>query len=318
MKKQIAWGTSKLLEMYIKNTGEIPFEYCIDDFTEKGSFASLPIKKSDQILKEEKGSFKIIIFAVSNRSLQEISLKLNQVGLQYGVDYIYYSDFFYNDFVKKVESRLGFVLDPKIYRFALSYTLNSRTLIQTTILGTWLFLELINHLNDVEGEIAEVGAFQGGNALCSLNFMSQLNSKRFYIFDSFEGFPELSEFDPSIFCKGDLNIETTLQEILDAFAVFPEAIVIKGFVPDTLSKLSTDEKFSLVFYDCDLYQPALDTYEFFWDRIVPGGFLVIHDYKTQEGGFVGVEKATHEFFDPRKIDVVSFFENTMAIVKKPI
>jgi len=316
MQKKIAWGTSKLLEMYLAEGGAGRFDYCIDDFSKISDIYGLPIRKSDSLSQEKRGSFQIVIFAVSNKSLQEIIFKLNKLGLSYGADFIYYSDFFYNNFLRKIERSLGFKIDHRIYSFALSFTLNSRTLIHTTILGSWLFLELINHLNDINGSIAEVGAFQGGNALCTLQFMNQLNPKKFYIFDSFAGFPELSPNDPPSARRGDYNIETTFQAIQDTFSVFSEARVIKGFVPETFNKVPKGEKFSLVFYDCDLYQPALDTFNFFWDKIVPGGYMLIHDYKTEKGGFTGVKKATDEFFGPKNVKIFSFFENTMAVIKK--
>lgn len=316
VKKKIAWGTSKLLKMYLDRTEDNPFSYCIDDFSRKDNIYGLPIKKSDSLLKEQKGSFLIVIFAVSNRSLQEICRQLNGLGLAYGDDFIFYSDFFYNDFLLKAKQCLGFEFNPGIYRFALSFTLNSKLLIHATILGTWLFLELMNRLNHTKGQIAEVGAFEGGNSLCALQFMTVLNLKKFYILDSFEGFSELSEYDPKTSQRGDYKIETTFEEIRDIFSRFPEAILLKGFVPETFSKVPNDEKFSLVFYDCDLYQPALDTFEFFWPRIISGGYLIIHDYETEDNGFTGVKKATDEFFKPKKIKPFSFFENTMGVIKK--
>lgn len=314
--KNIAWGTSKLLKMYLAETELNFFDYCIDDFSSEGSIYGLPIKKSKELLKEPKGSFKIVIFAVSNNSLREITFKLNGLGLSYGDDFIFYSDFFYKNFVDKAERRLGIKLDQRIYKLALSYTLNSQLLIHATILGTWLFLEMIKFLNNTAGSIAEIGAFEGGNALCGLQFMAGLNNKKFYIMDSFEGFPELSENDPGSSVKGDYNINTTFEKIRDIFSIFPEAVLIKGFIPLTFDKIGKDEKFSLVFYDCDLYQPALDTFNFFWDKITPGGYLLVHDYEAEEGGFTGVKKATNEFFADKDVKLFSFFENTMALIKK--
>lgn len=315
MRKLIAWGNSKLLKMYLQNKAN-PFSYCIDDFTPELSAGGLIIKKSEELLNEKPGNYQVVIFAISNKSLGEIRKKLHSFGLKYGQDYIFYSDFFLADFQKKAETALGFGLNEKFYRYALSYTLNSQTLIHTTILGTWLFLELLNRTENLPGAVAEIGIFQGGNALAALSFCPRSESKNFYLFDSFEGFPELSAFDPKSFKKGDYNIQTTFQEIADNFAVYPEARLIKGFVPDTFSQIPKDEKFSLVFYDCDLYQPALDTFGFFWDRIVPGGYLLIHDYEAEKGGFEGVKIATDEFFKGKNVQIFSFFENTMALIKK--
>jgi len=316
MTKKIAWGTSKLLKMYLAENGAGGFSYCIDNFSKADKLDGLPIKKSETLLKEKIGSFQIVIFAVSSKSLQEITAKLNEMGLSYQKDFIFYSDFFYDDFLKKAEKDLGFKFNPKFYQSILSFILNSRLAIHTTILGSWLLLELVNRLNKTKGSIAEVGAFEGGNSLCLLNFMAKLNSKNFYIFDSFTGFPRLSRNDPLNFKKGDYDIKTTFPAIQDAFSIFPQARVIKGFVPKTFGQIPKEEKFSLVFYDCDLYQPALDTFSFFWDKITKGGYLAIHDYRTEERGFTGVKKAADEFFEDKNVKLFSFFENTMAIIKK--
>ena len=316
MPKKIAWGTSKLLKMYLTENGADEFSYCVDNFSAVGDICGLPIRKFDALFAEKRGTFQIVIFAVSNKSLQEITSELNGIGLKYKQDFIFYADFFYADFLAKAEKNFNFKFNPKFYQFALSYTLNSSFSIHTTILGSWLFLELIDRLDNIDGSIAEVGAFEGGNALSGLNFMAKLKSKSFYIFDSFAGFPELSQADPKNFGKGDYNIKTTFQKIQDAFAVFPQAHVIKGFVPGTFSKIPEFEKFSLVFYDCDLYQPAIDTFNFFWDKIVPGGYLLIHDYEAEAGGFTGVKQAADEFFKDKKVNLFSFFENTMGVVKK--
>lgn len=314
--KQIAWGTSKLLKMYLERIKTGFFDYCVDNFFEGNEYCGIKVEKPNKILQEKRGSYQIIIFAVSNKSLQEISCELSGMGLYYKKDFIYYSDFFYDNFLKKAEENFGFKFNHRFYQFTLSYTLNSKISIHTTILGSWLFLELINHLNNVKGSIAEIGAFEGGNSLGSLKFMALLNPKDFYIFDSFIGFPELTEDDPAIRKKGDYNIKNNFNEIINNFLIFSEAKVIKGFIPRTFSQVPEKEKFSLVFYDCDLYQPCLDTLNFFWDKIVIGGYLLIHDYETEKGGFTGVRKATEKFFADKDIKLFSFFENTMAVVKK--
>lgn len=316
MKKKIAWGGSKLYEMFVAQSETNPFVYCVDNHTSNKECGGVEVKKTEDLAKETIGSYEVVIFAVSNKALQEISLILNSLGLVYKKDYIYYSDFFYQDFKEKVKNGLGLVLDERLYELALSFTLQSRVSIHTTILGTWLFLELLKQVNDIKGSVAELGAFEGGNALCGLHFLSSLNSKKMFICDSFEGFPELSDYDPATFTGGDYAIESSFQEIVDRFKIFPNASVVKGFIPESLEDIPSDEKFSIVFYDCDLYQPALDTFDYFWDKIVPGGYLIIHDYEVQEGGFVGVKKATDSFFDDKDVKIVSFFENTMAVIQK--
>ncbi|MFO0793848.1 MAG: TylF/MycF/NovP-related O-methyltransferase [Candidatus Brocadiaceae bacterium] len=319
MKKLIAWGNSKLLQMYLLKIKNKPFAYVIDNFTNKTEIAGIPILKSDALAVEKPDTFCVVIFAVSNASLQAILHQLNQMGLRYGKEYLLYSDYFLNNFMENFRHRLGWLPNRNLYNYSLSFTLNSRKLIHTTILGTWLFLEIIKKTSGVKGEIAELGAYEGGNVLCALNFANILGfpTRKYYIFDSFEGFPDLSKYDPLIFKKGDYNTNVSFQEICDNFAMFSNALVIKGYIPETFTQIPESTHFSLVFYDCDLYKPALDTYKYFWDKITSGGYLLIHDYETEPGGFTGVKKATDEFFYGKEISIISFTENTMAVIKKP-
>ncbi|MBF0362584.1 MAG: class I SAM-dependent methyltransferase [Oligoflexia bacterium] len=316
--KYIAWGISKLLMMYLDQDTEkkITFSYCIDDFSKEEYLRGIPIKKSLSLDEEMKNEYCLVIFAVSSHSLFQIKKKLNKMGLKYKEGYIFYSDLFYETFIEKIVERLNLNLNPAIYSYALSFTLNSQTPMQTTILGTWLFLELFNKVKNIDGSIAEIGAFHGGNALSALLFMNHHQKKPFHIIDSFEGFSAPSHFDPARVKKGDLSIEAPYEEIIDTFKPFSNVKLYKGFVPDIFSELNPEERYSLVFYDCDLYQPALDAYAYFWDKIIPGGYLLIHDYETEQGGFEGVKKATIEFFADKNQEVFSFYENTMAIIHK--
>jgi len=54
------------------------------------------------------------------------------------------------------------------------------------------------------------------------------------------------------------------------------------------------KKFSLVHLDCDLKKPTMAALEYFYPRIVKGGFLVMHDHSSY--CWKGAEEAINEFF----------------------
>jgi hypothetical protein len=141
------------------------------------------------------------------------------------------------------------------------------------------------------------------------------DKRKYYIFDSFRGFPEFSENDPE-HLRDSYNFDYNLPRILNLFSTFKKSKIISGFIPDTFKEIDKSERFSLVFYDCDLYQPALDTYKFFWSRMKKGSILLIHDNIATKEGFKGVRKATEEFFIPRGVKFVDFWETTMAVIIK--
>ena len=312
--KKIAWGFSKLFQMHIQSTQDT-FSYCIDSRPSCPEFSGIPVCLPERLNQEVPGTFKVIIFAASNAALVAISNILANRGLLYGKDFEFYSDYFWNDYQEKLSRDLGLQASAANYRYVLAYTLNSRKPIHTTILGSHLFLQLLEKVQELPGgAIAEVGAFEGGNAYCALNHPQYPQSVPYYIIDSFEGFPELHSEDPDTFQKGDYSTGVPYPEIVRDFSLFPQASVIKGFVPEAFKHVH-DARFSLVFYDCDLYQPALDTFAFFWDKIIPGGYLLIHDYESEKGGFEGVKNATQLFFKDQ-VKVTSFYQNTMAVIQK--
>ena len=317
-KKYSAWGANKILYLYLCNTDTNPFSYCVDSYAKEDIIKNLPILSPNALEKEERDSICVVVFAVSNSAIRQISAQLHGMGFCYGDNYLFFSDFYLDSFRERFMRLMGWYPDINIYKYALSFNLNSIRPIHTSVLGTLTFLECLKQTKQLEGDIAEVGAFECGNVLCALNFVvvNGFENKTFYAFDSFEGFPDLSKNDPIARQKGEYQPETSLQEIYDSLKMFPEARIIKGFVPDTFREIPHDSSFSLVFYDADLYQPALDTFEFFWDRIVAGGYLIVHDYEYEPGGFMGVKKAAEEFFSKRGIPIASFFENTMGIIKK--
>lgn len=70
--------------------------------------------------------------------------------------------------------------------------------------------------------------------------------------------------------------------------------IVKGHFASSAAQLPADAAFSSVHLDCDLYKPFASALPYFWSRLAPGGFLIMHDYTTMY--WDGVEKACNEFF----------------------
>lgn len=314
--KQIAWGTSKLFWLYLNNGPKVDWAYVVDDFTEAEEYFGVPVRRSDSIRHEASGKFEITIFAVSSDSIAAILHRLASMGLSYGSHVKLYSDLFAADFAASLQRQLGWTASNALLTYSTAFTLNSRTPVHTTICGNWLILESLRYLKTRKGDVAEVGAYEGGNAICVLQSPIWESARKYYMFDSFEGFPDLSPEDPGSFSAGDYATSKNVQEVIGKLAAHKEASVIKGFVPETFSRLPADVQLSMVFYDCDLYQPALDTYNFCWDRLVPGGLILVHDYFAPPGGFEGVKKATDEFCAAKQVSPLCFWHNTMAVIQK--
>ena len=318
--KYIAWGASKLLELYVAEKKDHGVAVCIDSYSTRSNILGVPVVRPDDVNFDDLSGTVIVIFAASSGAVQSLFSILTLRGLKYGKDFILYSTLFFPAFAEKFYSRFGLQVDRDACRRYEAFVLNSIKPHHTTVLGTVLLDAIINriHQASVPGSIMEVGAFEGGNALALLMLNKKVASRHYFVMDSFEGFPEVSDCDPSQILAGDYATKTPYEQILNGFAGFDNIEVIKGFVPASFASLPEDSIFSIVFYDCDLYQPALDTFRFAWDRLSPGGYMVVHDYCAEAGGFEGVKAAVDEYFGGLPVTVAEFFENTMAVIQKPL
>jgi len=118
-----------------------------------------------------------------------------------------------------------------------------------------IYLAVISTEN-VPGDIAEVGVYQGGSAklICEAK-----KGKRVHLFDTFEGLPEPSDKDGP-YHKG--QYECSLEKVQSYLAEYEEVYFYTGIVP--LSAKSVEKTcFSFVHLDVDLYKSALDCLRFF-------------------------------------------------------
>lgn len=138
-------------------------------------------------------------------------------------------------------------------------------------------------INDgVNGALAELGVFRG---LFSAVISSKFPNRNIYLFDTFEGFSkdegekELKAGNcDAIFLQSHKD---TSVEIMMSNLPYPEnAIVCKGFFPESVVDSARTENFAFVSLDVDFEESTLEGLRFFYPRLSTGGFIFIHDYNT--------------------------------------
>lgn len=164
MKNLAAWGSSKLLELYVRNVPDHQIRFVVDSYSTDTTFNGLPVKKPADLQDET-----VVIFAVSTTAVKEILGLLHKTGRRLGHGALLYSELFRPHFNKKCERIFGKEPDASLYDIAVSQSLNSSLPVHTTILGNVLFLE---SMRATGGVIAEVGAFNGGNAILASQYMA--------------------------------------------------------------------------------------------------------------------------------------------------
>ena len=146
---------------------------------------------------------------------------------------------------------------------------------------------ICRELGEIPGDASELGVFRGAFARC-MNAL--LPERKLYLFDSFEGFaPDESEGIGEGFLTA--HRDTAAERVL-ALLPHPEQAVLRaGFFPASAEGL--EARFALVSLDVDLEESTLAGLRWFWPRMNPGGFLLLHDYNNPT--LPGVRAAVKRF-----------------------
>lgn len=150
-----------------------------------------------------------------------------------------------------------------------------------------MFWLQVNRLKTVvpEGAFAELGVYRGDSALV-LHTLDP--SRTLYLFDTYTGFDaadlkgeegEASTYTPASFA--DTNVSLVAERLGNAVNVK----IIEGNFSHTKHNVE-NERFALVNLDADLARPTAEALKFFYDRLLPGGVIIVHDYNPKWPGLM--------------------------------
>jgi len=123
----------------------------------------------------------------------------------------------------------------------------------------------------IKGDLAELGVYRGHTATM-LATMARRMQTTAYLLDTFEGFnpADLKGIDAG----HKMEFGDTSLEAVRALVGEDNVRYIKGYFPESASMMPDDPKFALVHIDCDLYAPLLAALNYFYPRLVPGGYTL--------------------------------------------
>ena len=164
---------------------------------------------------------------------------------------------------------------------------------------------------NIDGDFIEVGVWRGGSSIVAKYIIG--NSKAFFLYDTFDGMTEPSEFDFQIgessanktihkwnLLKTDFGnkwVAASLKEVENNFKRFnlldSTVKLIKGDVRLTLeSSENLPKVISILRIDTDFYDSTLISLRKLWPLLSSGGVLVLDDYSHWDGA----RRAVDEFF----------------------
>lgn len=166
-------------------------------------------------------------------------------------------------------------------------------------------LELVEAFAGVEGCVVECGVWRGGMIAAMASVLGP--SRNYVLFDSFEGLPQAKEIDgPAALawqadlsgkayhdnCRADVSFVHRAMEM----AYVTRYEVRAGGFEETLPLFNPDEPIALLRLDGDWYASTMTCLDHLFDKVVPGGIIIVDDYFVWEG----CARAVHDFLSKRQ------------------
>ncbi|WP_042383305.1 TylF/MycF/NovP-related O-methyltransferase [Streptacidiphilus melanogenes] len=208
---------------------------------------------------------------------------------------------------------------PKPLKFPADYDETAKEIITAVKPWTMTSLERLNALiqsvryvtrHDLPGDIVECGVWRGGSMQAVARTLLSLDVKdrELYLFDTFEGMSEPTDEDKRVDGRSAADLLATqgkdrpiwalatLDDVQDGFSRidYPSERLhyVQGKVEDTIPD-QAPEKIAILRLDTDWYASTKHELEHLYDRLVPGGVLLLDDY----GYWQGSRQAVDEFLE---------------------
>jgi O-methyltransferase len=150
----------------------------------------------------------------------------------------------------------------------------------------------------IPGDLIETGVWRGGACILMRAVLAArgVADRRVFVADSFAGVPRP---DPARFPRDaglDLyryaELAVPLEEVQANFARYglldDQVVFLKGWFRDTLPSAPI-ERIAVMRLDGDLYESTMDALDALYDRLSPGGIVIVDDYGAIESCRAAVE-----------------------------
>ena len=139
----------------------------------------------------------------------------------------------------------------------------------------------------LKGDFVECGVFIGFTSSCIMEYLEwDSTGKIFYLIDTFQG-PNTDQFNPEEIHSGRKKevartksiggYNYSFEMVSKNFQEWNNKRLIQGLVPEILSKCSA-EQVAYLHLDMNCALPEVSAIEYFWDKLTPGGIILLDDY----------------------------------------
>jgi O-methyltransferase len=212
-----------------------------------------------------------MFYGLSKSEQERLHAALNEIDKLY-------QRVFHADHLITVMRCMGFFEDERFmaaYRKA-AQTDQERSLVWRLHTLTWA----AGHCAALEGDFVECGVYRGFSSAVIIDYLKfQDLERRFYLYDTFSGIPEAYR-EGSSAPEGGYEEEGLHEKVRGRFAAYPNVQVVQGVVPDCFDQICP-ERIAYLHLDLNSHQAELGALEVMFDRVTPGGMIVLDDYGWQ-------------------------------------
>jgi macrocin-O-methyltransferase TylF-like protien len=151
----------------------------------------------------------------------------------------------------------------------------------------------------VPGDLIETGVWRGGACIFMRAILQAygIRDRRVFVADSFAGLPppDAQRYPAD---AGDPHhtytpLAVPMEQVQANFAKYDlldeQVVFLKGWFKDTLPQAPI-ERLAVLRLDGDMYESTMDALSALYDKVSPGGFIIVDDY-----ALAGCKQAVHDF-----------------------
>lgn len=176
----------------------------------------------------------------------------------------------------------------------------------------------------LDGDFVECGVNKGMFSSCIMKYLKWDSlCKTFYLMDTFRGLDErfVSDADreAGVLEKSKCWLESgfyvsTVESVKSNFSEWKNVKIIEGSIPETLNECKP-EKVAYLHLDMNCSAPEVAALDYFWDRLVPGAFILMDDYAFN--GYRNQKVGMDAFVNTKGVEIASLPTGQGLLIKPP-
>lgn len=179
---------------------------------------------------------------------------------------------------------------------------------QAIVWRRYILATMAYHAVQLEGDFVECGTYSGTGIKVVVDYLGGKEfPKIFWGYDTFDSNPVDGHAFPG-------QEEGFFEKVKLRFTGYDQVKLVKGFIPDSF-QIGSPDKIAFLHIDLNNFEAELAVLEYLFDRVVPGGVVILDDYEW--AGIYRPQKiAEDSWFDQRQYRVVPLPTGQGMLIKR--